>query len=145
MGGAGTISGTPAVLARLDPEVVLPLLALSATLFLGALAIAAVSRWMKKKKDPGILSAGDQLTQFREMYDRGEISREEFERIRARLAEPLRRELNLPAEAAPMEITEKDLLDEDGPPAQPQPQPPPPRQTPPHGITADRPDGPRPG
>jgi hypothetical protein len=64
-------------------------LPLVVALLLGALIIAWVKRWQKK---PSQLSANEQLTQFRSLYERGEMSAQEFERVRAILVERIRLE-----------------------------------------------------
>ncbi len=68
-------------------------------LLVGALIIALMERWRKK---PGVegLSAGDQLTHFRKLYDQGTISKEEFERIRSQLLPDLRKEVKVAPPAA---------------------------------------------
>jgi hypothetical protein len=60
-----------------------------------ALVIAWLNRWRKRQRDAG-LSAGDQLAHFRALYERGELSPEEFARIRELLGERLRREMQVP-------------------------------------------------
>src|SRR5439155_26053761 len=73
-----------------------------AALLVGALLIKWMERW-RKSRDPGKLSAGDQLSHFRELFSRGTISKEEFEQIRARLAGELRKEMKLgPAPEVPV-------------------------------------------
>ena len=69
-------------------------LALVGTLLLGAVMLAMLERWRKRTATEGI-SAGDQLTHFRKLYDEGTISKEEFERIRTQLAGDLRKELEV--------------------------------------------------
>ena len=71
-------------------------LALVAALLLGALVLAIVDRWRKRAAMAERMSPGQQLTHFRRLYDKGELSREEFERIRALLGGKLRQELDLP-------------------------------------------------
>jgi len=66
-------------------------------LLLGAFLIAMLERW--RKKPAAGLTAGDQLSHFRELYGQGLISKEEFDQIRARLAGELRKELNLESPA----------------------------------------------
>ncbi len=87
-------------------------------LFMGAVLIAAlvlawVDRWRKRPFEKGT-SAGDQLAHFRALYERGELSPEEFTRIRGLLGERLRQEMAVPAPPAPT------------PPAQSSGSPPPP-------------------
>lgn len=81
-----------------------------AAILLGAWVIFRVDRW-RKKKPPEQLSSADQLSHFRQLYERGELSPEEFGRIRALLGERLRHELDIPPKPA----------EEQPPPAQPPP------------------------
>jgi hypothetical protein len=60
-------------------------------LLLGALAITIVDRW-RKRQNPDRLRPEDQLSQFQALYDRGELSDEEFRRIRGLLTEQVIRE-----------------------------------------------------
>jgi hypothetical protein len=55
-----------------------------------------VDRWRKRNARLSPAPA-DQLSQFRSLYERGEMSREEFERVKALLAGQLRQDLNVPA------------------------------------------------
>jgi hypothetical protein len=100
-------------------------LALVGALLLGALIIALVDRW-RKRPVQNTSPAGEQLSHFRSLYDRGEISREEFERIRALLGGRLREQLQVPppkAEGPP--AAGQRPAEGDKPPAEP-PAPPPP-------------------
>lgn len=70
-------------------------------LLLGAAIIAYVKNW-RQRPVSFHLSASEQLARFRLLYERGELSPEEFGRIESRLNERLRREMNVaatPAEA----------------------------------------------
>jgi hypothetical protein len=78
-----------------DPQLLWATFALIATLLLGALVFAWLDRW-RKRPERDILTPTDQLTAFRASYDRGEISQEEYERIRAKLAPKVRAQVNLP-------------------------------------------------
>jgi uncharacterized membrane protein len=77
-------------------------LALVGALLAAAMIFALLDRWRKRSTTQG-LSAGDQLTHFRKLYDQGTISKEEYERIRTQLSEDLRKEMKVEpqAEAAP--------------------------------------------
>src|SRR5437660_779140 len=81
-----------------DPRILWTTLALAGIIVLGAVAIALLDRW-RKRSIPTACDVNDQLAQFRELYDKGELSQEEFDRIRARLSEQLRQEMDLPAPA----------------------------------------------
>jgi uncharacterized membrane protein len=70
------------------------MLALVATLLAGAFIILLVERYRKRSPDAGP-KAGDQLSHFRELYERGTISKEEFDKIRAQLMGDVRKEQNL--------------------------------------------------
>src|SRR3954465_14092164 len=61
---------------------------LMAALLLGAIVIALVGRWRRRGGSGS--SASDQLAEFRELYDEGVISKEEFRRRRARLGGQIR-------------------------------------------------------
>ncbi len=62
---------------------------LAVALLVAALIIEVVRRWVRRRDlSP---SASDQLAQYRALYKRGEISQEEFDRLRAVLGgEPVR-------------------------------------------------------
>jgi hypothetical protein len=98
MGSMGTMAAAP---LAADPkfQYVLYSLILVGALLAGAVAIALLQRWRKRPSTEG-LSAGDQLTHFRRLYEAGELSREEFEQIRSQLAGKLKQELNLAAPVA---------------------------------------------
>src|SRR5258708_34990119 len=69
---------------------------LMGVILLGAAVIYGVDRW-RKRTTPDRLSSGDQLSQFRLLYEQGTLSREEYDRIRATLMPRLRQELNVPS------------------------------------------------
>jgi hypothetical protein len=78
-------------------------------LLLAALVIYFVDRWRKRvaaAQDDA--SCNDQLSQFRSLYERGEMSREEYDSVKALLAGQLRKELNVPA---PPAVTEAPAVD----------------------------------
>jgi len=80
----------------LDPRLLWATISLVAILLLGALVLAWFDR-LRKRADQSMLTPGDQLASFRLSYERGELSQEEYERIRARLSPKLRQQLDLPA------------------------------------------------
>ena len=103
MGSAGMIGHGAGLLAQMKMQLVWASLALVGALLLGAVLISLVERWRKRSASAG-LTAGDQLSHFRELYARGVLTKEEFEQIRAQLADKLREEMQL-KEAAPAQAT----------------------------------------
>jgi hypothetical protein len=95
--------GQTACLARIpvwgDIRFLLATVALVALLLLGALVIWLADRW--RKRPASRESAGDQLAHFRRLYERGEISAEEFIRIRDLLTARLMKELEPPPPESP--------------------------------------------
>jgi hypothetical protein len=83
----------------LDPQLLWAMVALITTLLLGAVIFAWLDRW-RKRGDRDRLTPTDQLTAFRQSYERGELSQEEYQRIRAKLAPKLRQQVNLPPRPA---------------------------------------------
>jgi hypothetical protein len=76
----------------LDPKFVQILIAtglLAGALLVGAFVVALFDRWRKRRANE-TFTAHDQLASFRLLYERGELSKEEHERIRARLLERLK-------------------------------------------------------
>src|SRR5271154_1695457 len=84
----------------LDPQLLWAMVALVATLLLGAVIFAWLDRW-RKRGDRDTLTPVDQLTAFRQSYERGELSQQEYERIRAKLAPKVRQQVNLPPKPTP--------------------------------------------
>jgi hypothetical protein len=70
-----------------SPDLLVNSLYLVGALLAGAIVIAAVSRWRRRGGEP--LTPGDQLAHFRSLYEDGEISAEEFARLRAMLTGPV--------------------------------------------------------
>ena len=71
-------------------------LAVASLLLCGSCLILLFNR-LRKRKLRGRPTTGDQLARFREMHERGELTSEEFQRIRSSLGKRIRRELNMPA------------------------------------------------
>jgi uncharacterized membrane protein len=109
--------------ATTKTELFLTILALAAALLVAAVIIKLVDRW-RKQPDADALSSKDQLAHFQRLHWRGELSKEEFERIQSLLGERVRREEAPANPAAPPERREPS----DKPPEPPQtgirPQPP---------------------
>ena len=72
---------------------------LAVALLAAALIIELVRRWSRKGAD--LPSASDQLARYRAMYNRGEISQEEFDRLRAVLGGEMVRTSRPPAPPPP--------------------------------------------
>jgi len=92
MNAAGMILPWPAA----DLSILLPGVYLAGALLVGAVIVGIVSRWRRLTR-PTTCSASDQLAHFRSLYERGAISEEEFNQLRAVLGGELRRTLNVPA------------------------------------------------
>jgi hypothetical protein len=99
----------------------LTILILAGALFLGAAILKLVDRWRKRTDDA--LSTKDQLAHFQQLHWRGELSKEEFERIQSVLGERVRQE-----EAPASPAAEPNSPNKPGTPQPPetgiQPQPP---------------------
>jgi len=78
-----------------DPELLIPGLVLVGAILIGALIVHCVNQW-RTRPAPPTLTANEQLAGFRELYEQGQLSQGEFERIKARLAPLVRAELNIP-------------------------------------------------
>jgi hypothetical protein len=111
-------------------------LPLVGALLAGAIILYVIDRWRKSQaaEEEAACAPNEQLSRFRSLYEQGEMSREEFEQVKALLTGQLRRELNVPAPAVPTTaVTAKE------PPAAetniqatpPDPQSPPPPEPPP--------------
>jgi Short C-terminal domain len=64
------------------------LLILGTAVLVGLAVLAWVDRWRKRPLQAS-MTPTEQLEQFQELYDRGELSQEEFARIQARLEKKL--------------------------------------------------------
>jgi len=60
----------------------------------GGIVLLWLDRW-RKKQAAGKTKSVDALSAYRELYDRGELTRSEYETIRAQLAHQMREELDL--------------------------------------------------
>jgi hypothetical protein len=66
---------------------------LGAVLLVGAFAFWFLKRWQRRTQNDEV-SSSNQLTDFRELYEEGELSSEEFARIRGVLTGRIVREVN---------------------------------------------------
>lgn len=71
----------------------IPLAVMLGVVFVGVVILLVVDRWRKRPDMPD-----DQLSHFQSLYSRGELSREEFERVRGLLmGQPLRKSSAAPS------------------------------------------------
>ncbi len=101
-----------------DPRLFWLTLALIAVILLGVLILRWIERW-RKRSGSERLSANDQLASFRKLYEQGQLSQEEFERIRALLSLQLRQELGVPATSAGAAVEQKPETSEQTDPGRP--------------------------
>jgi hypothetical protein len=66
-----------------------------AVLVLGVIVISLLGRW-RKQAAPAVFDPNEQLAQFQKLYDQGELSQEEFDRIRERLRQEMFRDHETP-------------------------------------------------
>jgi len=76
-------------------ELLVPAGLLAGALLLSALIIWQVDRLRKKRALMPDTNPADSLTSFRAMFDNGELTREEYDAIRARLAERIKRKMHV--------------------------------------------------
>ncbi|GIW84362.1 MAG: SHOCT domain-containing protein [Thermogemmata sp.] len=67
-----------------QPEVIWGTVALAVALFAGAFIIWLVDRWRKRLGQQQ--AAFDELTEYRQMLENGEITEEEYQRLRAKVS-----------------------------------------------------------
>jgi uncharacterized membrane protein len=72
-------------------------LAFVAALLAGAMVIYLTDRWRRRQGPNAECDANEQMSTFRELYERGELTQEEFDSIRSKLTGRLRQEVE-PAE-----------------------------------------------
>lgn len=75
-----------------------PLIILAAVIIVGIVVIVWMDRW-RRRPDELTLTPAEQMARFQELYDRGELSQQEFDRIKARLDKKLRSEPPVPPQA----------------------------------------------
>ena len=90
--------GRPSPFER--PEIIWGMLGIAAALLAGALVVYLVDRWRKRDAMRDRESATE-LSDFRQMYERGEITEEEYTRLRQKVAERVKK----PAPAGPTSTT----------------------------------------
>ena len=78
-----------------DPRILWPTFGLVLVLLLAAVVLSWFDRW-RKRTDRDVLSPAEQLDAFRLSYERGELSADEYKRIKVRLAPKIKEQLNVP-------------------------------------------------
>lgn len=79
-------------------EFVVGTAALIAVLLSGAVVIWYLDRW-RKQRERGASESTESLTNFRALFENGEITEEEYKRIRGKVSSQMRREVGLPMPA----------------------------------------------
>jgi hypothetical protein len=126
---AGRVFGSAAVLARagLTTELLWATLALVCVILIGAAILVWIDRW-RKRAPTDVLTPGDELSHFEALHHKGELSTEEFQKVRSLFNERLRKALDknsAPAAAGPQAAASAEQR-----PAEPGPKPaPPPAQS----------------
>jgi hypothetical protein len=69
------------------PDLIIGTAGLAGALLVGAFVIFLVDRWRKRAALADVADAGTELTGFRAMYERGEITEEEYNRLRLKVSE----------------------------------------------------------
>jgi len=115
-------NGQPPLVLALDTSILLPGLLLAAGLLVAAAVIALASSWRKRTGTPASQTS-DLLAEYRQLYEQGVISQEEYDRLRAHLGGQLCGALNVPAKPAEAKPGTPDPGDNPpaGPPAGPAP------------------------
>jgi hypothetical protein len=79
-------------------------LCLAAALLAGAVLLALLNKWWRRRNAPEDASPSAQLAQFRALFEAGTISQEEFERLRNLLGAQMRQTFGIPAPAVEEKI-----------------------------------------
>lgn len=94
---------------------------LAAILLVGAVVIHFLDRWRRRQTDSEPETPLT-LTSFREMYENGEITLSEYERIRAKMAAKIKKEVGAanPSTAQPRPADTPPAVGPNGPPTPPE-------------------------
>jgi len=113
------------LIAAFEPVFMIPSLALIGALLVGALVIALFRRWQLGGESLDSQSS-DQMSEYRELYEQGEISEEEYKRLRSILSGELRQGIGKSAPAT--SSTPPAEASQPGADSQQQPEPDPPAE-----------------
>src|SRR5580692_4310287 len=96
------LTARPGILLAVELRILLPGLYLAGSLLVAAAVIALARRLWRNEEEQQDRSVrpGDQLSQYRTLYEQGAISEEEFKSLRAVLGGELRKSIDLPAAPA---------------------------------------------
>jgi hypothetical protein len=83
--------GRPAGSPLERPDIVWGSAGLAGALLVGAIVVYYVDRWRKRAVTEDTRQAGEELTGFRAMYERGEITEEEYNRLRLKVADRVKK------------------------------------------------------
>lgn len=115
------------------PELIYASLAIAGVLLAGGVVIWVVDRWRKRGMAPAADTTISELTDFRGMLDRGEITEEEYNRLRQKVAARIKPAAAAaappPAGPAPPPVPgplPQEYFDDPPPPSPPPPPPGPP-------------------
>ena len=75
-----------------------PLIVLGAIVVAGIILVVWMDRWRKRPTEVSLTPA-EQMAGFQELYDRGELSQQEFDRIKAKLNKNIVTEPPVPPQA----------------------------------------------
>jgi hypothetical protein len=81
-----------------NPDVIWGTAGLALALLAGALLVYVADRWRKKSASQAV-DTSQELTEFRRMFERGEITEEEYARLRDRVAQRVKAPPPTPAAA----------------------------------------------
>lgn len=99
-GSIAVVNSAQTVAAGSDFTLLWTTLPVIGAILLGAVLIAYAKRW-RQREETFHYSTNDELAHFRALYERGELSAEEYGRIQRRLSDRLKKEMNVAAKALP--------------------------------------------
>ncbi|MBY0526768.1 MAG: hypothetical protein K2R98_25475 [Gemmataceae bacterium] len=89
---AVVVAASTHVSREVPQSLLIGVLVLMVVLTAAAALIIWIGRWLKRPS----ASSADDLTNYRSLYEEGLLGREEYEQIRAKLGQALRKKLDLP-------------------------------------------------
>jgi hypothetical protein len=97
-----------------QPEVIWGTAGLAVALLIGAIVIWLVDRWRKRAAQSR--HSAEELTDYRGMYERGEITEEEYAKLRTRVSGRVKQPSPVASTTAPTPPTEGTLPPQNPPP-----------------------------